>query len=189
MSDVTLALLNGSAVSSPRSTTSIGVNLAGLEFGSATTPSEVNVDYVAPTAKELAYYHSQGLNLIRLPFLWERAQPTLNGSLDPAYLALIKGVVDNAASLGMKVILDAHDYGGYDGAKLGDARLSNAAFADFWRRMATTFAGNPGLAGYDLMNEPNGLPEPGLMAGDGAGGDQRHPHRRSYIRHLCRRRR
>lgn len=33
--------------------------------------------------------------------------------------------------------------------------VPNSAFADLWSRLATVFVGNAGIAGYDLMNEPN----------------------------------
>ena len=138
----------------------LGINLSGLEDGTPTAQDVAGVDYAVPNAAELAYYHGQGLNLIRLPILWERLQPVLGGPLDTAYLAQIQGVVNNAAALGMKVVLDLHDYGGYGTSKLGDGTLTTGQFAQFWQSVATQFAGNPGIAGYDLMNEPNGLPNP-----------------------------
>lgn len=52
-----------------------GVNLAGAEFGSPNFPGTYNTDYTYPTADELDYYKSKGLNLIRMPFSWERIQP------------------------------------------------------------------------------------------------------------------
>ncbi len=55
----------------------IGVNLAGAEFGSAS--GVYGTSYIYPTASELDYFKSEGITLIRLPFMWERAQPTLGG--------------------------------------------------------------------------------------------------------------
>jgi hypothetical protein len=36
----------------------------------------------------------------------------------------------------------------------GTTNVTVAHFADLWSRLATVFAGNPGLGGYDLCNEP-----------------------------------
>jgi len=139
---------------------SMGINLSGLEYNRNASPGTPYVDYVPPSTTELAYYHSEGINTIRLPFLWERIQPILNGPLNPTYVSEIQTIVDYAGSLGMKVILDMHDYGGYGADKLGDGTLTDAQFADVWTKIASVFTNNPGLGGYDLMNEPNGMPNP-----------------------------
>lgn len=149
-------------------TFSLGVNLSGLEWGTRSATDIANQNYALPTTAELDYYHAQGLNLIRLPFAWERLQPTLGGELDHTYLTQIETLVNYAAKLGMKVILDNHSasaaatsttaaVGDYGTHKLGDGTLTNADFANLWQRLATVFAGNSGIAGYDLMNEPNGM--------------------------------
>jgi endoglucanase len=144
----------------------MGVNLAGAEFG-ATYPGTEGVDYAFPAASELDYYQSKGLTLIRLPFLWERMQPTLNGPLDSNYLDRVKTFVAEAAARGMQVVLDAHDYGRYGtgnfseaanhGNVIGSAAVPYSAFRDFWTKMASQFAGNPGIYGYDIMNEPHDM--------------------------------
>ncbi|HVX45272.1 MAG TPA: glycoside hydrolase family 5 protein, partial [Mycobacteriales bacterium] len=135
-----------------------GANLSGLEVNSGVRPGVPNTDYAVPTAAELDYLHAHGLTTIRLPFLWERMQPTLGGALDPAYLALVSDLVDHAGSNGMKLVIDAHNFGGYAGHKIGDGTVTSAHFADLWTRLATTFAGRAGVAAYDLMNEPAEMP-------------------------------
>ena len=47
-----------------------GVNLAGAEFGSA-VPGTINVDYAWPSNAELDYFRNRGMNVVRVPFLWE----------------------------------------------------------------------------------------------------------------------
>jgi endoglucanase len=131
----------------------MGVNLAGGEFGSV--PGQVDKDFTYPTTAELDYYKSKNLMLIRLPFLWERLQPGLNGPLDAAQIARVQAVLDAAGTRGMKVMLDAHDYGRYNGNLIGTLQVPNAAFKDFWSKMAAVFRGHKGLYGYDLMNEPH----------------------------------
>ena len=63
-----------------------GTALSGLEFGSA-IPGAVGTDYFQPDQTDFNYLTSKGLNLIRFPFLWERLQPVVNGSLNSIYLS------------------------------------------------------------------------------------------------------
>ncbi|MBL0163122.1 MAG: glycoside hydrolase family 5 protein [Xanthomonadales bacterium] len=133
-----------------------GVNLAGAEFGSA-VPGTINVDYAWPSNAELDYFRNRGMNVVRVPFLWERMQPAPNGSLDALYLASLDGVVVHAASMGVRVILDPHNYARYGGNVIGTVALPNAAFADFWSRLSIHYLGNASVI-FGLMNEPNSMP-------------------------------
>lgn len=130
-----------------------GVNLAGGEFGPL--PGSYGTDYTYPTEAEFSYYQSKGLTLIRLPFLWERLQPTLGGNLNTAELARLDDVLDLAAVYGMKVILDMHNYGRYNGNLIGSAGVSYANFGDAWNRIATHYVSDPAVYGYGIMNEPH----------------------------------
>ena len=136
----------------------IGLNIAGGEFGGS--GGTHNYQYHYPTLSELQFYKSHGVDLVRLPFRWERVQDALDGPLDVSGdLALIKQVLVNAASLGMDVILDNHNYGRYQGVALGAPGGPTAAqFADFWAKMAAELKDYPALLGYDLMNEPHDMP-------------------------------
>jgi Ca2+-binding RTX toxin-like protein len=133
----------------------IGVNLAGAEFGSS--PGVYGYDYIYPTAGELDYFKSEGITLIRLPFRWERVQPDLDGPLDGAEVARIHTFLDEAAARGMQVILDVHNYGRYAGQVIGSDAVPISSFADFWSKMAAEFGGSPAIAGYGLMNEPHDM--------------------------------
>jgi autotransporter passenger strand-loop-strand repeat protein len=138
-------------------TFAIGVNISGMEWEGGPN-AKAGTNYVVPTWNELSYYHSQGQDVIRLPISWETLQTALNGPLTASYLANIMSVANNAASLGMKVILEFQDFGGYNGVKIGTAGVTDANFANLWKQVATVFAGNPGIGGYDLMNEPADMP-------------------------------
>lgn len=143
-----------------------GVNLSGLEFNAGTLPGRPNWDYGVPGNSELDYYAGKGVMVIRLPVLWERLQPNLLASsspstaLDPTYLGLITSILTYANTKGMGVIVDVHDYGGYNGGgKIGSSGgVTPAQFAAFWQLLAGALKSHPGLLGYDLMNEPNGMP-------------------------------
>ena len=140
-----------------------GVNLAGLDFGPSALPGVVGKDYFVPTGTEMDYYKSKGLLLIRLPFLWERAQPTLGANLDPTYMGIIDGVIAAASARNMSIILDMHNYGRYPqggaNAKVigstGGPTLAN--FQDVWSKIALRYANEPAVWGFDLMNEPHNL--------------------------------
>ncbi len=149
----------------PATCPQFGVNLSAGEFGS-TLPGTYGVDYLYPgidaqgynNAWEMDYFHSKGLNLIRLPLQWERLQHTLNGPLSTFDLGLIDQVLANAAAHGMTVIIGPHNFarrtiGGVDYI-IGSPQVPYAAFTDFWQKMAAHFAGHAGLYGYSLDNEP-----------------------------------
>lgn len=139
----------------------IGINISGAEFGG--TGGTHDTQYHYPTLSELQFYQSKGVDLIRLPFTWERMQPTMGGPLNPNELALLKGVLANAASLGLDVIIDLHNYARYYGQTIGSATgPSSAQFADFWAKLANEIKGFSSLVGYDLMNEPHDMPSPSI---------------------------
>ena len=58
-----------------RSKMSVTSKLAIGAYGSA---------YTYPTAAEVNYYMQKGMNVFRLPFRWERMQPTQLGALSAA---------------------------------------------------------------------------------------------------------
>ena len=133
----------------------IGVNLAGAEFGS--TPGRYGYDYIYPNATELDYFKSEGISLIRLPFKWERVQPVLGSELDPAEVGRIHNFLDAAATRGMQVVLDVHNYGRYGGNVIGSDAVPISAFADLWSKLGAEFGGDPGIRAFGLMNEPHDM--------------------------------
>jgi endoglucanase len=136
-----------------------GINLSSGAFNPERNPGVYGQDYVYPSSQDLSYYASKGFAVLRLPYRWERLQPSLFGALDDAELGRISGVVAAAQEHGMRVILSPHNYGRYfiDGkeALIGTARLPFAAFADFSRKIAAAFAGNNAVYALSLMNEPH----------------------------------
>ena len=134
-----------------------GVNLAGAEFGGGgTLPGRYGYQYIYPTVNSVSYYQSKGMNLVRLPFLWERLQPTLNGSFDSAELQHLKDFVSGATAKGITVLIDAHNYARYRGQVIGSAAVPTTAFGDFWSRLATVFKDNPHVL-FGVMNEPHDM--------------------------------
>lgn len=145
-----------SSLSTPATTDAsgllMGINLSGGEFGSI--GSAYGVGYTYPTRSEVDYYAKKGLDVIRLPFLWERVQKSQYAALDQTELSRIDEIVNYAASKGLKVVIDAHGYGKGFGSLIGSGSTSDGAFADFWGKMAGHYASNPNVV-FGLMNEPN----------------------------------
>ncbi len=140
----------------------VNVNFQGLEGGSK-IPGREGTDYFAASPDDLRYLAARTTGPSRLPFRWERLQRELGGPLDPTYLKEMSSVVDAAARVDRAVFLDCHNYmrrsvSGVDhivGAK--DGVLTGQHLADLWHRLATALAGHPGIAGWDIMNEPHDL--------------------------------
>jgi endoglucanase len=73
-----------------------GVNLSGAEFGNTPTPGDTGTfgtDYTYPTDAEVDYFISKGMNTFRLPFRWERLQPTLDSPLNSAEFTRLNNFV------------------------------------------------------------------------------------------------
>jgi endoglucanase len=136
-----------------------GVNIAGGEFGKL--PGKYATSYAYPARSSLAYFASQGFNLVRVPFRWEHLQPDLNADLDAEELKRLKASVKAAADLQLTVVLDTHNFAkrrlasdGWNKAYvIGSDEIPAAAFADFCGRLATAFKDDSSV-NFGLMNEP-----------------------------------
>ena len=160
-----------------------GVNVSGAEFGapfsldptssfSNKNPGRYDRAYHYDGQATFDYLASRGIELIRLQFRWERIQPTLGEPLNRPELGRLEGAVQRAASAGLDVILDVHNFGDYyiqrngRGVRfpVGSDCLPISRFADLWRRLSHNFEGTPGVVGYGLMNEPAGMPRVGTLS-------------------------
>ena len=110
----------------------MGTNLSGMEwakpglrYGMSSAP---NLHFTVPRKVDVAYLAACGYTKNRLPIQWELLQPMLHdtpanaaaktaignpGAFHPAYEAYITGVLDAHAAVGMKCIIDNHNYGRY----------------------------------------------------------------------------
>jgi endoglucanase len=133
-----------------------GVNLAGAEFGETNLPGVFGNDYTYPTHAEVDYFISKKMNLIRLPFRWERLQPTLGAAFDPAEQGRLDDLVDYITQQGASVLIDPHNYARYYEQIIGQGPTVQD-FAEFWSQLAAHFADNPKVV-FGLMNEPHDIP-------------------------------
>ena len=151
-----------------------GVNVAGLEFGtdredfSSANPGVLGQNYFAEIPKSYEFLGSRGIDLVRLPFRWERLQAAPFEELTDQGVELLRNELDAAEAAGIEVILDLHNYGRYISAEgelqVGTEALPTEALIDVWQRLAQEFGGHPALGGYGLMNEPNNFPDSGDFA-------------------------
>jgi endoglucanase len=133
-----------------------GVNLAGGEFGSEKLPGTYGTDYIYPDPSTIDYFAAKGMNIIRVPVLWERVQGQLEGELDAAEMKRLDAVIDSVAVKGMRMILDVHNYATYRGSTIGTKSVPADALGDLWRRIAQRYKNNETVI-FGLMNEPNDL--------------------------------
>ncbi|KAJ3035418.1 hypothetical protein HDV00_004016 [Rhizophlyctis rosea] len=134
-----------------------GISESVMEFGTA-IPGTYNKDYTEPDTSTIPYWRDLGLNVFRLPFLWERAQPTAGGPFNETYVGLIDDFVNKATSDAngkINVLLDPHNYARYYGKIIGvDEPVST--FTTFWTQLANRYKDKEGVI-FGLMNEPYGL--------------------------------
>lgn len=141
-----------------------GVNCAGLEYNASVMPGALNTNYFDTRQASFSYYASKIPNgLVRVPYRWDRAQPTLGGALDDAYCTLLENAIDQAQAAGMEVVLDCHNYAKWRGNTGTDTTITATGtvnighIVDFYSKLSARLAGRPGLYGYDIMNESGSI--------------------------------
>ncbi|BCK01129.1 cellulase family glycosylhydrolase [Anaerocolumna chitinilytica] len=126
------------------------------------------------TEKDLDNCQNLGINCLRLPF-WYRNIVDEKGEFYADWYKTFDWFIKEAGERGMYVILDFHgapgsqngsDHSGLDGGedKMGASRFffgekaevkkNQELFYKIWDEIAKRYAGNPVVAGYDLLNEP-----------------------------------
>lgn len=141
-----------------------GVNLAGAEFGAY--GQAYGSTYRYPPASDWNFIASRGYSLVRMPFMWERLQPTLGQAFNATEQGHLLQAIADAKAAGLKVMLDLHNYAAYNGKYFGDVLAPTLnQFIDVWRRLSDLFKDDPTVIGYGLMNEPKNMPTVGSETG------------------------
>lgn len=129
-----------------------GVSQSCAEFGSD-IPGTKDKTYTWPHANSVEHFGKLGFGAQRLPFLWERLQPKLNGDFADVYWQDLQTSVDTITKTGGVAIIDPHNYARYNKKIIG-VDVSVDSFVDFWTRLATHFKDNANVV-FAIMNEPN----------------------------------
>ncbi len=132
----------------------VGVNLAGAEFNAKRKPGKIGKHYAYPSRRDFDYFLGYGFTTFRVPFLWERLQPKLDGGFRPVELKAIDRTVAYATGKGATIILDPHNYARYYRHDIGSDEVPISAFARFWGKFADRYKDNPRVI-FGLMNEPH----------------------------------
>ena len=112
------------------------------------------------------YFGSKGMNVIRLPFRWERLQQSANASFNTTEFNRLNAFVSAATAKDVSVILDPHNFaryypdpGNYQSSSQGlvGSDVPNSVFGNFWFRVADVYRTN-GRVIFNLVNEPNTMP-------------------------------
>jgi aryl-phospho-beta-D-glucosidase BglC (GH1 family) len=108
-----------------------------------------------------------GMNVVRLPF-WYLNLENADGSARPDAFAKLDWAVGEAWKRCIYTVLDLHGAPGSQNGNLGSgvqgpsnlwaSSADKAHTVAIWQKVASHFAGNPAVAGYDLLNEPFGAP-------------------------------
>ena len=119
------------------------------------------------TRKDIEFIAEQGANTIRLPFHYKLfTDDDYMGSKtdDGEGFARIDSVVSWCRDNGLALILDMHDApGGQTGDNIDDSygypwlfesEAAQQEFCDIWKRIASRYANEPVILGYELINEP-----------------------------------
>eukprot|EP01040_Poterioochromonas_malhamensis_P012963 gene12963-14211_t len=125
-----------------------GINIAGLDFVG------VNYSLCTPRRDTAQLFASQGHNVFRIPFKWEKLQPCLRCDLDVNFLSLLDRAVKNVLSTGSIALIDCHNYFRYNDTLLSS--IDPGPYTNLWYRLAQHYTNNDRIW-FGLMNEPHDM--------------------------------
>jgi len=166
---LSLALSAGVPLAFSDTPAMFGANIAGGEFANTSThpyPGTLNGNYWYPRQDDIDMAKAIGVELVRVPFKWDRIQHDTEGVLDAGLwmpdINALDASINAMEARGMRIILDMHNYasrsftvgGTTTSYVLGSPQLPISEFARVWRLLADHYKDRPSIWGYDLMNEP-----------------------------------
>ena len=116
--------------------------------------------------EDIRFLRSLGMNSIRIPFHYKlfTDEEYLGGRGEKRGFALLDNVIGWCREEGLYVLLDMHCApGGQTGDNIDDSwgfpflfdsEASRALTINIWKKIATHYANEPIVIGYDLLNEP-----------------------------------
>jgi endoglucanase len=118
---------------------------------------------VYPSDSDIEYFYQQGMQLMTIPFKWERVQQTPGGELDKANVDEIRRVIQYCGPRNIRVVLSMHNFGRYriDTTEyiVGSPTVTRAHLGDFWSKLAVQLGDLRNVFGYEIMTEPHDMGE------------------------------
>jgi hypothetical protein len=115
------------------------------------------------TTTDLTNIKNMGMNMVRVPFYWMEVMNN-DGTIKTNGFTELDWVISQCTSRGIYVILDLHGApGGINGFITSGQAYTNNYWTDttsqqmtinLWKAVANRYKTNPGVAAYDLLNEP-----------------------------------
>lgn len=121
------------------------------------TPGHYDDKYLAQVAERVGWYRAQGYQVM-LDMHQDVYGPAVGGNGAPAWATVSGGLRAQAQDPWEMTYVEpgvVHAFDAFWGTDAGHPELQQH-YAAAWAHVATYFAGNPGVLGYDLMNEPWG---------------------------------
>lgn len=106
------------------------------------------------TADMIRTVAEAGFNVLRIPCTWGNHRIDANNTIDPAWLARVKEVVDYGMDNGMYVILNAHHENDWQKPDNAHIEETEKIQKDLWRQIAEYFADYGDHLIFEGMNEP-----------------------------------
>lgn len=101
---------------------------------------------------DIANIKAKGFTAIRLPVRFSaHALAASPYTIDPAFMARVRHVVDLAVAADLSIIIDMHHYEELFTDPSGHA----ARFAEMWRQIGAAFKDYPSIVYFELINEPH----------------------------------
>jgi endoglucanase len=155
--------LIGQTVIAQKGGNPFGINICGAEFEEKTIPGVMGKDYAYPSDSDIEYFYQQGMQLMTIPFKWERVQQNLGGSLDQDNVDEIRRVIQYCGPRNIKVVLSMHNFGRYRINNteyiVGSPTVKRSELGDFWSKLALALGDLKNVFGYELMTEPHDMGE------------------------------
>ena len=147
-------LISGVAAPALAKTDSLPIGRCVNMGNSLETPAEGAWGGKKIDAADFKRIADAGFNTIRLPVRWStRASDTAPYSIDPAFMARVKTVVDDARKVGLNVILNSHHF---EEIHKDPSGANIAKLAGMWTQIATAFADQPeSNLWFEIENEPH----------------------------------
>ncbi|KFZ11572.1 hypothetical protein V502_07494 [Pseudogymnoascus sp. VKM F-4520 (FW-2644)] len=139
-----------------------GVNMAGFDFGMATTVwnagriPDFNTSQVA-SAQMSHFVNDDKMNIFRLPVGWQFLVDSPGAQLNSGNFARYDSLVQACLSTGASCIIDIHNYARWNGAIVGQGGPSNDQLANTWSQLASKYASKSQII-FGIMNEPHDVP-------------------------------